>query len=511
MVDKKGKVLIVGAGPGDPGLISVKGMESIRRAEVLVYDYLANPLLLEAAPEAAELIYVGKKGASHTMEQEDINRLLGDKAEEGRLVVRLKGGDPYIFGRGSEEAAHLRERGIDFEVIPGIPAALGAAAYAGIPLTDRRHTSTLAFVTGHEDPTKEESSIEWAHLARGVGTLVFYMGVKNLPNIVSKLIENGRPPETPAGLVEWATMPRQRVVRGTLSDIVEKAAKEKIHPPALIIVGGVNLLADSLDWFERRPLYGKKVVVTRSRKQASRLSAGLRDLGADVVEMPAIDTVPPDDWAPVDEAIEKIASFDWLIFTSVNGVEYFMTRLLEKNCDARKLAALKIAAIGPATNEKLLEFGLKADIQPEKYVAESIVDSLAAAGEIKGKNILLARADIARKSLPKLLSESGASVTEVVVYKTIPGDFDADALKALLEAGSVDAVTFTSSSTVNNFVDRLGNDFIMKMKDKFSAVSIGPITSETLRARGLEPAAEAEEFTIPGLVDKLLHLLEKRN
>ncbi|MFC1474420.1 uroporphyrinogen-III C-methyltransferase [bacterium] len=511
MDDKKGKVIILGAGPGDPGLITVRGKQAVESAEVLVYDYLANPLLLDSAPSGAERIYVGKKGAKHTMEQENINKLLADKAMEGKLVVRLKGGDPYIFGRGSEEAAHLREQGVDFEVIPGLPAALGASAYSGIPLTDRRHTSTLTFVTGHEDPTKPESSIDWAHLASNKGTIVFYMGVKNLPNIASNLIENGKPADTPVGIVEWATMPHQRVVRGTLSDIADIAAENKIHPPALIIVGGVNTLADKLDWFQRRPLFGKKIIVTRSRKQASMLSAGLRDLGADAPEMPTIDTVPPDDWSAVDSAIDKIENFDWIVFTSVNGVESFLNRIFESGGDVRRLSKSKIAAIGPATNKKLRDFGLNADLQPPKFVAESIVETLEGAGEIKGKNILLPRADIARKALPELLAEKGAAITDVSVYQTVPGDFDVESLKTMIESGSVDAVTFTSSSTANNFVDRLGEDFIMNNRDKFMAVSIGPITSEALESRGLKPAAEADEYTIPGLIGKLSELLVKKD
>jgi len=499
----KGKVALVGAGPGDPGLITAHGLELIKKAEVVVYDFLANPALVENAPANAEKIYVGKKGGDHTLEQDGINKLLYEKAAVGNFVVRLKGGDPYIFGRGSEEMSYLVERGIEVEVVPGIPAAIGAAAYAGIPLTDRRYTASLAFITGHEDPTKSESTIHWEHLAKGVGTIVFYMGVKNLPEITKKLMEHGRPAVTPVSVVEWATMPRQRVVSGTLGTIAEVAARENIRPPALTIVGEVNELRGPLGWFEKRPLFGKTVVVTRSRAQASVLVEELRALGAETVEMPTIAIAPPDDYTALDAAVKRVADYDWVVFTSVNGVDAFFARLHAAGRDARALAGVKVASMGPATSQRLLEFGVAADFQPEKFVAEAVFEGLRALEAPAGRKYLLPRADIAREALLDLLRAAGAVVDVVDAYKTVPGDFDADGLRARIAEGAVDAVTFTSSSTARFFVERLGAGFVEENKSKFAAISIGPITSETLRSLGIDPAAESEVHTIPGLVGVL--------
>lgn len=500
----KGKVILVGAGPGDPGLITVRGLEALEQAEVVVCDYLANPELLKSVPAAAEKIYVGKKGSDHTLEQDEINRLLFSKAAEGKLVVRLKGGDPYIFGRGSEEMAYLVGRGIEVEVVPGIPAALGASAYAGIPLTDRRYTSTLTFVTGHEDPSKTESSIEWEFIAKGAGTIVFYMGVKTLSEIARKLIDNGRPAETPVSVVEWATMPQQRVVTGTLANIAEIVKKENIRPPALTIVGGVNELRGALAWFEKKPLFGRTIVVTRSRMQASRLLSTLRELGANAIEMATIDIAPPESFDELDGAARRVRDYDWVIFTSVNGADNFMQRLRETGGDARSLAGVKVASIGPATTERLVESGITPDLQPEKYVAESIFAELKKTGPVAGKKFLLPRADAAREALPALLREAGATVDEITAYRTIPGDFDADWLREKTEAGGIDAVTFTSSSTARFFVERMGREFIINNRKKFASISIGPVTSETLREFGIEPDAASEVHTIPGLVEKIL-------
>jgi len=485
-------------------------MRAIESADILIYDYLANPRLLAHARADAEKIYVGKKASQHTLKQDDINQLLFDKAATGALVVRLKGGDPYIFGRGSEEMEFLVERGINVEVIPGIPAAIGAAAYAGIPLTDRRHTSSLAFITGHEDPTKPESSVDWEKIATGIGTIVFYMGVKNLPYITRKLMEHGRAGDTPVSIVEWATMPRQRVVTGTLETISRIAAEENITPPALSIVGSVNDLRGRLAWFDLLPLKGKRIVVTRSRTQASALAEKLSALGADVIEMPTIDIVPPESWDEIDNAVRNISEFDWVVFTSVNGVDYFMERVRELGGDARSFAGINVAAIGPATTARLRESGIRPDFQPDKYVAESIFEGLAAQGEITGRKFLMPRADIAREQLPLLLREAGAEVTDIDAYRTVPGAFDVEEMRGLLDSGSVDVVTFTSSSTARNFADRLGKDFVSSIKNKFSGISIGPVTSGTMRESGFEPAAEAVDFTIPGLIDTIINFFSEK-
>ncbi len=501
--EKKGKVFLVGAGPGDPGLVTVKGVECIATADVVVYDYLAPPALLHHARPGTELIYVGKKGGDHTLSQEGINRLIVEKAVQGRVVARLKGGDPFIFGRGGEEAEELIAAGIPFEVVPGVTAAIGASAYAGIPLTHRDHTSDVAFVTGHEDPTKTESSIDWRALATGIGTLVFFMGVKNLPTIVANLTENGRPKNTPVAVIRWGTTPSQQTVTGTLESIVDDVREAKIKAPAIIIVGGVVTLRKTLKWFENRPLFGRRIVVTRSREQASDLVHRLSALGAQCIQCPTIEVVPPAEWTAVDNAISVLCDYDWIIFTSVNGVEYFFRRLWEKGFDARALGHLKTATIGPATADRLRSKGLFSDIIPKSFRAESVVEAFAAT-EVAGKKILLPRAKEARAILPEELSRMGATVDEVTVYETRHGGADEEGLIRRLKEKTVDLVTFTSSSTVKNFFRMLPEG---RMKDLMAGVtiaSIGPITSQTARKLGLTVTIEAKNFTIPGLIEAIL-------
>jgi len=506
MSETTGNVILVGAGPGDPELITVRGSRAIEAADVIVYDHLANPALLDLAAHA-ERICVGKRAGRHTMPQSEINDLLAERAAAGLAVVRLKGGDPYVFGRGAEEAEFLAARGIPFEIVPGIPAAVGAAAYAGVPLTDRRYASSVAFVTGHEDPNKADSSVDWPHLARGVGTVVVYMGVRNLPQIAAKLIEHGRPPETPVAIVERATTPAQRTVRGTLAHIGERAQAENVRPPAIVIIGGVNRLGPALGWFEGRPLFGRTVVVTRARAQASELAGRLRSLGADALEMPAIKLLPPESWDDVDRAVETLADTDWIVFTSSNGVDFFMQRLADLGGDARRLAGARIAAIGPGTARALGAHGLRADVQPETYVAEALAEAMLAAGDLRGKKALLARSNIARDVLPTVLSDAGADVEDLVAYQTVPDEIDAARIAALAEQGRLDAITFTSSSTVEFFIRGVGPEFMKERAERIAAVSIGPITSAALRAHGIEPAAEASEHTISGLVEALRQLL----
>jgi uroporphyrinogen III methyltransferase/synthase len=495
-----GKVYLVGAGPGDPGLITVRGRECIRRAEVLVYDYLAAPELLAHAPETAERIYVGKQGGDHTLSQDDINRLLVEKARAGRIVTRLKGGDPFIFGRGGEEAEILVENGIAFEIVPGVTSAVAAPAYAGIPLTHRQFTSTLAFVTGHEDPTKEDSSIEWASLARGIGTVVFFMGVKNLPRIVDRLMANGRSPQTPVALVRWGTTARQRTVTGTLADIVDRVAAAGLKAPCIIVVGEVVQLRERLRWFESgRPLLGRTIVVTRARAQASDLVARLSELGAECLECPTIRVVPPADWSALDAAIATLDRYRWIVFTSVNGVRFFFERLFALGHDVRRLGHLRTAVIGPATAARLLDFGICSDIVPESYRAESVAAAFAGQ-DIKGARILLPRAAEARPVLPEELSRMGATVDEIPVYRTLPDDSGRQALVAALEKQAIDMVTFTSSSTVRNFKDLLPEEDFEKLMAHVTVASIGPITTETATGLGFHVDLTAEVFTIEGLV-----------
>ena len=504
----KPKVFLVGAGPGDPGLITVKGKECIQTADVIIYDYLAHPSLLKYARESAELIYVGKKGGDHTLSQDQINDLIVEKAKPGKTVTRLKGGDPYIFGRGGEEAEVLMQNGISFEIIPGVTSAIAAPAYAGIPLTHRSYTSTVAFITGHEDPTKDESSIDWPSLARGIGTLVFFMGVKNLPSIVQQLTANGKSPDTPVALVRWGTTPRQETVSGNLGNIVDRVKAAGLKAPAIIVVGEVVGLRDTLKWFEERPLLGKRIVVTRARRQASNLIKDLTDLGAECLECPTIKIMPPEDEAPLKRAIQNLKNYDWIVFTSVNGVSYFFEYLFADNKDVRALNHLWTAAIGPATAKRLLDFGLKSDIIPKTYRAESVVEAFSKE-EIKGKKILLPRAAEARPVLPVELTKMGAQVDEVAVYQTIKDLENADVLINGLEEKTIDLVTFTSSSTVKNFKELLAADKFKQLIDGVTVASIGPITSDTARDLGFTVDITADEFTIAGLCDAILRHYEK--
>ncbi|MCF8080728.1 MAG: uroporphyrinogen-III C-methyltransferase [Desulfobacterales bacterium] len=502
MKNQKGTVYLIGAGPGDPGLITVKGAECIRRADVVVYDYLASPTLLGYARKEARKIYVGKKGGDHTLSQEGINDLLVEKAAAGLNVARLKGGDPFIFGRGGEEAEALVQAGICFEIVPGVTSAVAAPAYAGIPLTHRQFTSTLAFVTGHEDPGKEESSIDWEAVSK-IGTQVYFMGVKNLPKIVARLLANGMPRETGAALVRWGTTPLQQTVAGTLEDIVEKAETAGIKAPAIIVVGNVVALRDSLRWFEDRPLLGKRIVVTRAREQASSLVQTLTDLGAAVLECPTIEVIPPESWEALDAAIEQIAGYQWLVFTSVNGVRYFFHRLFERSLDVRALGHLGTCAIGPATAEALLTFGMKTDVLPKSYRAESIVASFRSL-DVAGKRILLPRAEEARPVLPMELAKMGALVDEVTAYRTRAAEESKELLLESLEEGAVDMVTFTSSSTVRNFKSLLPAERMTALMAPVTVASIGPITTETAESEGFKVGTTAETFTIPGLVAAIL-------
>jgi uroporphyrinogen III methyltransferase/synthase len=499
---KTGIVYLVGAGPGDPGLITVKGLDCIRRAEVLVYDRLAGKRLLSFAPRGCEMIYVGKLPDRHTLRQEEINRLLVDKALEGKVVTRLKGGDPYVYGRGGEEAELLVEYGIPFEVVPGITSAIAVPAYAGIPVTHRDFTSSFAVITGHEDPTKNESSIAWDKIATGIGTLVFLMGVGNLPFIVQQLTQNGRSPDTPVALIRWGTRPEQSTLTGTLDNIVQKVTEAGFTSPAIIIVGEVVRLRDTLSWFEKKPFFGKRVVVTRSREQASDLSRRIEDLGGEAWEFPVIEIAEPEDFGPMDEAIGRIESYHWMIFTSVNGVDSFFRRMRHHGRDIRDVKGARICAIGPKTRERLEELCLQVEYVPAEYRAEAVLAGLE--GKlVPGERVLLPRADIARTILPETLARMGAIVDNVVAYRTVRGDGESALLREMLEEGMIHYVTFTSSSTVRNFVELLGADRIQQLLENVKLVSIGPITSEAARDLGLTIDMEASEYTIDGLVDVL--------
>lgn len=498
-----GTVYLVGAGPGDPGLITVKGLEKIRSADVVIYDYLAgNALVRESRPDA-ELIYVGKKGKNHTLEQVDINELLVRKAREGKNIVRLKGGDPYVFGRGGEEAEQLAEAGIPFEVVPGVTSAVAAPAYAGIPVTHRDHASMVTFITGHEDPTKEESAIDWEVLAKNPGTLVFLMGVKNLSNISESLIKYGKSPSLPAALVRWGTLPMQASLVSTLSQIPEEARRRGFQAPAVLVVGTAVSLSDTLGWFEKKPLFGRRVLVTRGREQSRKMAEAIREHGGEAVLFPTISFLPPSDYTPLDEAILRIGTYDWVIFTSVNGVERFFQRFFEIQDDIRKLAGPRIGAIGPVTADTIRKRGLKVDRLAKQFMAEGVLE-LFPPEEVNGKRFLIPRAEKARETLPEGLAKMGGTVDVVSVYRTgLPEKADVNEIRSILEAKKLDAVTFTSSSTVTHFVEMLGEKDLNLLLDGVVVASIGPVTSATLIEKGLPVHVEASKYTVDGLVKAL--------
>jgi uroporphyrinogen III methyltransferase / synthase len=494
-----GKVFLVGAGPGDPGLITVKGFRLLQEADVVIYDFLANPELLKQVPAQGEIIYVGKKGGDHTMSQSEINRLIVEKARTGKKIVRLKGGDPFIFGRGGEEAEDLVQAGIPFEIVPGVTSAIAVPAYAGIPLTHRRYNTGVAFFTGHEDPAKEKPAPESVSGLDPAGTLVFLMGVKNLPAIVEKLRVQGWDSEIPVALIQWGTTPRQKTVTATLGTIQQKAEEAGLTPPAIFIVGRVVELRRTLNWFEKRSLLGKRVVVTRTREQASALVDRLSDLGAECLEFPTIRIVPPSDWSEVDRALDGIETFDWIFFTSPNGVRFFMDRLESLGLDLRILKDLRIGVIGPATAQALKSYHLRPDLVPEQYQAEALLEALAEI-PFRHKKVLIPRAAEAREILPEGLRRLGAEVTVVSAYQTLPADSAGETLEKALSREEVDCVTFTSSSTVVQFLALFPRQKILSLLKKATIACIGPITAKTARDNGLTVSIEAEEYTIPGLV-----------
>lgn len=496
-----GYVYLVGAGPGDPKLITVKGAECIAKAEVLVYDRLASRRLLTLANPECEMIYVGKSPDRHTLRQEEINDVLVKKGLEGKIVTRLKGGDPFVFGRGGEEAEALLNVGVPFEIVPGVTSAISVPAYAGIPVTHRDLTSSFAVITGHEDPNKNNSAIAWEHLATSHGTLIFLMGMENLGLIANKLIENGREKTTPVALIQWGTRPEQRTLVGELQNIKERAVQEGFSNPSIIIVGEVVSLREKIQWFEKKALFGQRIVVTRARHQASVLSQAIEDLGGEPWEFPAIEIAPPSDPQKLIQALQKLNHFNWLIFTSVNGVEELFKVLNEQGKDVRDLAGIELVAIGPATQAALEKRGLRVSFMPEEYRAEKIIEGLAGR-VLPGQSVLLARAEEARDILPESLKALGADVWDVPAYRTIVGQANKDELKSLLRDKMIHVVTFTSSSTVRNFLQLLDGD--LSLLEEVKLFSIGPITSATARDLGLTIHREAEEYTIKGLVQALV-------
>ena len=496
----KGAVYLVGAGPGDAGLLTLRGAELLRRADTVIYDLLVNPALLRLAPAGVELISRGKRA---DVPQEKINTLLIQKAREGKTVVRLKGGDPYIFGRGGEETAALAKEGIYFEVVPGVSSIVAAPNYAGIPLTHREHCSSFTVFTGHEDPEKGPVDLMYEQIAKIPGTKVALMGTAKLDEWSQALVKHGVPPETPAAIVQWGTLGKQKSAAGTLATIAALAKEKKMSPPALVILGDVVGLRGQLNWFEKRPLFGKRIVVTRAREQAAEFSQKLAGLGADVLEIPMIKQTLPENKQDVVDAMLSLNSYDWLVFTSANGVTAFFDLFFKHFQDVRDLGGAKIAAIGPATAEKLRTLHLQVDAIPEESVGKKIAEALVKHSSIENCKVCLLRAEEANGDLLQALEEFGAIVDDIAVYSTVAETEQSPVtVEDFLEKGA-DWVTFTSGSTVRFFDERFNLPKLLKQFPQMKLASIGPETSKALRALGLEPKIEAKEHTSEGLIAEL--------
>lgn len=489
---------MVGGGPGDPGLMTVKGRECLEKADVLIYDALSSPEFLRWVPEGCEKIYAGKRAAAHAIPQDGINDLIVAKSQEGKTVVRLKGGDPMIFGRGGEEAAELAAAGVPFEIVPGISSAIAGPAYAGIPVTHRDHCSQLTLFTGHEDPTKDGSSLDYAHLAKTPGTRVFLMGVARMREITGELVKHGADPDTPMALVRWATTGKHWTITGTLGTMADEVDRVGFSSPAVAVIGDVVKEREKINWFEQRPLLGKRIVVTRTREQAGVLSVQLRELGADVVELPTIRVEPPEDKMEFAKFVAEAHTYDWLVFTSPNGVEKFFSAFYSVYADARSLGNPRIAAIGPGTAKKIAEYRFTTDLLPEKFVAEGLVAAFAKEG-IENQTVLWVKAEETRDVIHDELMKQGAIVDMCIAYRTVPETDDPTGAAADFEQHGADVVTFTSASTAENFFK-----LALPWPEHCQAASIGPVTSGALRKLGHEPGVEASQHDIPGLVEAIV-------
>lgn len=513
---RKGKVYLIGAGPGDIGLLTIKGFKCLQKAEAVVYDFHLNAQILNYINHDAEFIYAGKRGGHHALTQDEINQALVDKANEGKIVCRLKGGDPFVFGRGGEEAEALVKEGIEFEVIPGVSSSIAAPAYAGIPLTHRRYSSSFAVITGNEDITKPESSIDWSKFSNGFDTLVFLMGVKNVAAITSKLIEHGKSPDTPVAVVRWGTRPDQKTVVSTLKSIAVLVKEENIRPPAVMVVGHVVNLRDTLKWYENKPLFGQRILITR---EYTKDYEPLEDLGAEIFEFPTIEIAPPESYKELDESIDTVETYNWIIFTSANGFKYFMQRLLYKNRDIRDLRGIKVCAIGTKTAEAIRNYGIKVDLIPEEFNAEGLISAIVqkcgrAEGEtselsnfraftLKGLKILLPRAEVAREVFPQKVRELGGEIDTPLAYRAIKPEKHGKRLKRFLKEGRISIATFTSAATFNNFVDIMSEDALHVLKD-VAIAAIGPVTAKAVEKAGLKVTIMPKEATIQAMVDEII-------
>jgi len=497
-----GKVYLIGAGPGDPGLLTLKGKRCLEEADVVIYDYLVDQRILVHARPDAELCYAGKRSGGDSVPQPEINRLILERAQAGKIVARLKGGDPFLLGRGGEEAEELVAASVPFEVVPGVTSAIAVPAYAGIPVSHRDYASAIAIVSGHKEVWDNAPHLNWATLAGVGGTLVFLMGTRQLRNNMQRLLNFGLPATTPVALIRWGTRPDQEVLTGAVGSIADLAEASQFQPPAIAVVGEVVHLRERLRWFDTKPLFGKRIMVTRPRVQASNFVELLERQGAEVVLCPTIETVPLESYELLDAALERMATYSWLIFTSVNGVKYFFARLRERKQDIRTLGAVRISAIGPETARAVESFQLRVDAIPQEYRAEAVVPVL---GEVQGKKILLPRAAEARAILPQALTALGAQVEEIAVYRTVrPRGTNAEKVRTLLTEGKVDLVTFTSSSTVRNFVSLFSQNELRSLINSVHIGCIGPITAETARGYGLYVSVQPASYTVPDFAEAIV-------
>ncbi len=509
---KRGKVYLIGAGPGDIGLFTLKGLRYLKKAEVVVYDFHLNAQILNYIDHDADFIYAGKRGGHHAMTQDEINQALIDKAAEGKLVCRLKGGDPFVFGRGGEEAEALVNAGIEYELVPGVSSSIAAPAYAGIPLTHRKYSSSFAVITGNEDADKGESTLDWPHLSKSFDTLVFLMGVKNLHRITSKLLDHGKAPDTPVALVRWGTRPDQKTVVGTLIDIADKAVTENIRPPAVMIVGNVVKLRETLKWYEKKPLFGHRVLITREYTPDYE---PLEDLGAEVFEFPTIKTVPPEDYSALDSSIDMIGTYHWLIFTSASGFGFFVRRFIERDRDIRDLKGIKICAIGAKTAEAIRQYGLKVDLVPDEFNAEGLIaafikeargtvqDPRYKTSNLEGLRMLLPRAEKARELFPERVRELNGEIDCPATYRTIKPEKHGKRLYRFLKSGRISVATFTSAATFTNFVDIMGGE-ASNFLQGITIAAIGPVTAKAIESAGLRVSIIPKEATIKAMVEEIV-------
>lgn len=525
----KGKVYLVGAGPGDIGLLTVKGLRCLEKADVVIYDFHLNAQILNYINHDAEFIYAGKRGGHHEMTQDEINDVMVRKAREGKIVCRLKGGDPFVFGRGGEEAEVLAKNGIDFEIVPGVSSAIAAPAYAGIPLTHRLYSSTFAVIPGYEDATKGNSSIDWSKLATGVGTLVILMAIRNIENLVEKLIKNGRSPDTPVAVIRWGTRPDQRTIVSTLRNLVSEIKDNEIKPPSVIVVGDVVRLRDSLKWYENLPLFGQRILVTREHSGGFER---LEELGAEIIELPTIEIQPPLDYNELDSCINRIDFYNWIVFTSANGVRYFLKRFFELDRDIRDLKGLKVCAIGSKTAAEIKRYGIKVDLVPDEFRAEGLIEAFIKEAEkmrdlepkkgigdtelptsqlpnflisepLNRLRILLPRAEVAREVFPEKIRSLGGHIDIPVTYRAVRPDMHGKRLKRFLKEGRVTIATFTSAATFKNFLEIMGEDAIELLRGVKIAV-IGPVTAEAIEKKGLKVDIMPKKATIEAMVEEII-------